>query len=80
VVKNGVIILKKFSEIFSLRARIHSEERWLKANPDGLSRADVSAIKEVLWNRRGDKTVLRAVSDFLGLISVVGNLFYYVQG
>lgn len=72
--RNGVTVLKKFCEISSLRAHIQSEERWLEANPDGLSRADISAIKEVLWNQRGDKTVLRAgrksidVSSFSTLV------------
>ena len=53
--RNGVTVLKKFCEISSLRAHIQSEERWLEANPDGLSRADISAIKEVLWNQRSTK-------------------------
>ena len=57
---NGVSILRKFCDIASLRAAIHSEEKWLLAATDGLSVAEVRSIEQVLWNQRTGETILRA--------------------
>lgn len=49
--RNGITILKKFCEISSLKAAIRSEEKWLEAEPDGLSVTEICAINDVLWNK-----------------------------
>lgn len=72
--RDGITIFKKFCEISSLKAQIQSEKSWLESNPDGLSVADISTIKKVLWNQSGSATVLRAgcksidVSSFSTLV------------
>lgn len=57
---SGVAILKKFCEISFLKAAIRSEDRWLKSGTDGLSAVEMTAIKDVLWNKSTSETVLRA--------------------
>ena len=58
--RNGIAILKKFCEISSLKGSIRTEERWLQIETDDLSVPEISAIKDILWNKSSSETVLRA--------------------
>ena len=76
--RTGITILKKFCKISSLKALIHSEERWLDENSDGLSMAEMWAIKEVLWNQGENKTVLKVgdkSTDVASFSTLVGERY-----
>ena len=72
--RDGISVLRKFCEISSLRLSILSEERWLTENNDGLTDDEISSIKEVLWNQKTSKPIVRAgwksldVSSFSTLV------------
>ena len=72
--RDDVTVLRKYCQISELRSMISQEEDWLDRQNDGISCAEIVAVKNLLWNSNTTKTVLKAghksmdVSSFATLV------------
>lgn len=69
--RDGILVLCKFCEILLFRLFIFSEERWLMENYDGFSVDEIFCIKEVFWNRKISKSIVRVGRKFFDVLFFV---------